>query len=149
MAQGFGTSDATRMAGFSWGGHAARRCREEKVVARVEELKPLVETGAGPDLLSQVLARMTNAAFDQRTPEALEAAARIAFKVDLVRKRALALEPLAIRRRRRKGEVGAAGAGGGEAGGASPIAEAHPPAPDMAIAMDEWLAWSGGEVAGA
>ena len=90
LAVGMGQKEATRLAGYSWGGYAWTRIHRKNVQARIKELAPLVAVGAGPDEESQALAELALAARADESPEGMAAAARIARLAFAARKRALA-----------------------------------------------------------
>ena len=130
LASGCGPCEATRIAGYSWGGYAVKRCRRAHVEARVEELRPLVQAGAGPDPVSQMLATYAVKAAGRGSAEALGVAARISRQAWAEREKAL---------KARRPEEG----------------RAHPrlstrEAPlimvDPSLPLDAWLAAVGGEL---
>lgn len=136
LAMGLGRTDASRLAGFEWGGHAWTRCQTKEMAARVDELKPLVAAGAGPDDLSQVLTQLVVAAVALETPEALEAAARIAVKAQAAKAKVLAAGPPPTPRRAKKTAKAQAPA-------APTLAEQGP---DVTLDLETWLRWTGARV---
>ncbi|HWE99121.1 MAG TPA: hypothetical protein VG248_04940 [Caulobacteraceae bacterium] len=89
LARGLGPTEASRAAGYPWCGFAAKRVKCDEVRARVEELKPLLEAGAGPDELSQLLARFVERSAAKDTPDGYNVAARIAKAAFAARDKAL------------------------------------------------------------
>ena len=130
LASGCGPCEATRIAGYSWGGYAANRCKRKAVVARVAALRPLVEAGAGPDPLSQMLAAYAVKAAGRKSVEGLSVAARISRQA------------FAEQAKARKAHRPA------EAEPRSPARTADAPLimVDPTLPLEEWLAAVGGEL---
>ncbi len=77
LACGEGKCEATRLAGYSWGGYAWKRCKKVEITQRVGELEPLAAAGGGPDELSHLLAAHAVEARAKGTAEGIAVAARI------------------------------------------------------------------------